>query len=1114
MSQIISFKDLLNLDDTTNIDEAIAKIEKLDAVFAKMVSNSEKAAADYTHALDDIAKSAARLDGDMENLDSTLAEHQKLIIASAAQAEKLLSAQEEATKASDNERIALEKLKAAEEALGIAKDKLSEKNLKQAGSIAALKAELSKATKEAENMGDATDEMVKADALKKVGDLTKQVAASEAGLKQAKKAVDVAAGSYDALVIEVSQAKKELKAMEGGIGSNTEKFKALQKTVKDGTDKLKEFDAGVGVSSRSVGDYGIAVDKLDEASGGAVSGVKGLVAGFKMLLTTPVGLVIMGIVLAFKALQEYFTSSVEGQDNWNKILVTGQAVIEIFMDYLEGLGKLLYTVFSEPEKTLKALLDFVQPVTDAIAEAWENPIDAVKAFGQAIVDNILNRFKAVGVAFEAIQMAIDGDLVGSLKKLADAGIQAVTGITDGTDKIIVAYNAVAEVVGDVFDKVAADAQKKLDLAAQLADLENQIRKDKIADVVDDAKTELAVYKKLNEAQDKLRLSANERFAAQKAAGQLLEDQLAGDLELIQKEIKAQQIRMQLADDNYEAREKLAQLQAEEIGLQSAYEKAFKKRQATERQLLEEAEKDRLAAVKREADAQRQLNEVIVKGHVEANKELIADERTSLDDRISLINENAEYARDIAASNRDRDLALAREAGIERVQIDADTLDKIYSQQGATADQINAARREAAIAALETDEAYAAEVQKLNETFVQETTKANEDAINATSDNVFKQWARDYDNLVAKVDSGADTATLALNDALAAGNISYKDYQEQRQSIQDEAQLKQLDSLLAHLKKQSDALKKSGFDTTQIEAEIAKTELAISDAKIAKQIEGEKALQDQLKQLKQVAVEGALQIIDNLNAAEDMKREERLARLDATYQTELQMAGDNDAAKAELTNKYNLEKDKIEKEQRAADRKRAIFQKTLAAVEIAINTARGVGAALAYGPPVGIVLAAVIAAIGAIQIAAVLSKPIPAFAEGTDSAPGGLALVGEEGPEIVSGRKGTRIVGQNGPELADIERGAKIFTAEETARMREGIATADGLIAGFDDDTQKMRHIKVEVDNSAMTAAISRKFDELIGVTAAQKAPRLDPRGLAREINKGFNMSAFEASEYK
>lgn len=59
------------------------------------------------------------------------------------------------------------------------------------------------------------------------------------------------------------------------------------------------------------------------------------------------------------------------------------------------------------------------------------------------------------------------------------------------------------------------------------------------------------------------------------------------------------------------------------------------------------------------------------------------------------------------------------------------------------------------------------------------------------------------------------------------------------------------------------------------------------------------------------------------------------------------------------------------------------------------------------------------------------------AEGTDSAPGGPALVNEEGPELILEGGEARIAGGGLPTVTNIKRGATVYTAEETREILEG-----------------------------------------------------------------------------
>lgn len=102
----------------------------------------------------------------------------------------------------------------------------------------------------------------------------------------------------------------------------------------------------------------------------------------------------------------------------------------------------------------------------------------------------------------------------------------------------------------------------------------------------------------------------------------------------------------------------------------------------------------------------------------------------------------------------------------------------------------------------------------------------------------------------------------------------------------------------------------------------------------------------------------------------------------------------------LKERTEAERQAAEKE-RALKRKQAILDKANALIQITINTAQGISKALAQAGPLGIALAALIAAAGAAQAAVVVSQPV-AYKKGSKDtgAKEHMALVGEEGPEYV------------------------------------------------------------------------------------------------------------------
>lgn len=73
--------------------------------------------------------------------------------------------------------------------------------------------------------------------------------------------------------------------------------------------------------------------------------------------------------------------------------------------------------------------------------------------------------------------------------------------------------------------------------------------------------------------------------------------------------------------------------------------------------------------------------------------------------------------------------------------------------------------------------------------------------------------------------------------------------------------------------------------------------------------------------------------------------------------------------------------KLEAEKKDIAIKQAILGKTIAIAEAGYNTAKGITAAVAVAPPAGFVLAALVGAIGAAQIASILATPLPTAKEG-------------------------------------------------------------------------------------------------------------------------------------
>jgi TP901 family phage tail tape measure protein len=156
-----------------------------------------------------------------------------------------------------------------------------------------------------------------------------------------------------------------------------------------------------------------------------------------------------------------------------------------------------------------------------------------------------------------------------------------------------------------------------------------------------------------------------------------------------------------------------------------------------------------------------------------------------------------------------------------------------------------------------------------------------------------------------------------------------------------------------------------------------------------------------------------------------------ANEEAAKEKELKAAGDNEALKAQITEKYAKLEAKRKYDQAVQDRKTALFQ-------IALNTAVAVTRVLSTSTyaDFGIsaaVLSAIVVANGVIQAGLVLSQPLPAYFKGRQGGPAELATLAERGPELVGQQStGFRLVANEG--VGYLAAGDRVYTAPETQQL--------------------------------------------------------------------------------
>lgn len=193
--------------------------------------------------------------------------------------------------------------------------------------------------------------------------------------------------------------------------------------------------------------------------------------------------------------------------------------------------------------------------------------------------------------------------------------------------------------------------------------------------------------------------------------------------------------------------------------------------------------------------------------------------------------------------------------------------------------------------------------------------------------------------------------------------------------------------------------------------------------------------------------------------------------------------DNENLSEEQRSQLEAERDRknaeLEKKKRAEQVKQAKLNKAFAIVEVAVNTAIGITKAIAASPLTGgLPFSAIVAALGAIQTAAIIAQPIPKYKHGRKGGDAEFAYVGDGGVnEIIARAGGGYEITPNKETLTYLNKGDSVlpdankFLQEQAYKLSlsaqgrtiERIQVSDGLTKK-DLDTHAERLVKALSEN--------------------------------------------------
>lgn len=383
--------------------------------------------------------------------------------------------------------------------------------------------------------------------------------------KQAQINIDELNESFELQTQFLEDTEKELRKYEKQLSKTSKADLAGRKKYKDLIIKTKETlkDERFGLkllnkerargnkileqSKKEQADYTGIVGKLDEQTGGLISGfgklkkgLGGATKGFKTMKLAIISTGLGALVVIMASLYAAFTSSEEGQKKWAAVMEVVGAVVSVFTDRLASLGRFLIDVFL-------------------------NPIETLKNFGKSIKEFVMDKVDAVvksmGFLGSAIAKLFDGDLTGALE---DAG-KGIVGLNEALNPAVILTKALVKATKDLVTEITEEAKVALQIAAdkkKAAKIENELILDRA--VANKKRQEL-----LDKANKKDKFSALERIKFLEEAGAVEDAITQKEIALAELKLKTQIALNSQGDSAKKDVKAEIQLRAELLNLETA-----------------------------------------------------------------------------------------------------------------------------------------------------------------------------------------------------------------------------------------------------------------------------------------------------------------------------------------------------------------------------------------------------------------------------------------------------------------------------------------------------------------------------------------------------------------
>lgn len=320
----------------------------------------------------------------------------------------------------------------------------------------------------------------------------------------------------------------------------------LEQKLDELIDALKASQTQADKTADSINEIADTTKDIGKSAEDSQKGIKGLGTGFKGLGVAIKAAGIGLLLAAMDILKELFDNNQKTVDFFNTTFNTLQVAFSDFSKFISA--------------NIGGIADFFQTI-------FENPVDSIKALGEGIKNNIIERFQSMlevlGFVGEAMKKFFTGDFKGALDSVKAAGTEMVdvlTGVDDSAKKIAEGTTKAAKAISNYVVETVKQGQAMTETNKQA----------EIAEVL--AQGLIEKYdlqaEKLRQVRDDERFTIEERIKANNDLKEVLEEQENAMLENAQRILDAKARQLTLDENNIEFQKEYLAAQNELIGVQA------------------------------------------------------------------------------------------------------------------------------------------------------------------------------------------------------------------------------------------------------------------------------------------------------------------------------------------------------------------------------------------------------------------------------------------------------------------------------------------------------------------------------------------------------------------